>query len=170
MKKLPVSFFSRPALVVAKELIGTYLVIKRNGVIERYKITETEAYIGPHDLASHSSKGRTARTEVMYHSPGTIYIYLIYGMYYMLNIVTDETDYPAAVLIRGIEGFTGPGKLTKYLGINKTINGKMLGMPTGIWIEKDESAQVPKITRTARIGVSYAGPIWSEKKYRFLLQ
>jgi len=170
MKKLPLSFFARPALTVAKELIGTFITMKRNGVIERFKITETEAYVGPHDLACHSSKGRTKRTEVMYQSPGTIYIYLIYGMYDMFNIVTDETNYPAAVLIRGVEGITGPGKLTKHLGITRAVNGKMLGTTTGIWIEQDISSQQPKIVRTARIEVSYAGPIWAEKKYRFLLK
>jgi len=170
MKKLPISFFARPALTVAKELIGTYITINRNGSVERYKITETEAYIGPHDLACHSSKGRTKRTEVMYQSPGTIYIYLIYGMYDMFNIVTDETDYPAAVLIRGVEGINGPGKLTKYLGITRAMNGKTLGSVSGIWIEQDESVPSPKITRTPRVGVLYAGPIWAEKKYRFILK
>ncbi|HEY0980048.1 MAG TPA: DNA-3-methyladenine glycosylase [Candidatus Paceibacterota bacterium] len=168
MKKLPLSFFARPALIVAKELIGTYITLRSGGKIERYKITETEAYVGPHDLASHSSKGRTKRTEVMYAAPSTIYIYLIYGMYYMLNIVTDEKDYPAAVLIRGIEEINGPGKLTKQLGIDKRLNGIMLGAKSGIWIEKDESAPLPKIIKTPRIGVNYAGPIWAEKKYRFL--
>ena len=170
MKKLPLSFFARPALIVAKELIGTYIAVSRNGTVERFMITETEAYIGPQDLACHSSKGRTKRTEVMYQSPGTIYIYLIYGMYYMFNIVTDEIDHPAAVLVRGVEGLNGPGKLTKALGIDKRFNAKMLGKDVGIWIEQRESSPTLKIVRTPRIGVSYAGPIWAEKKYRFLLK
>lgn len=170
MKQLSHSFFARPALDVAKALIGTYLVVQTSHGVVRLRITETEAYIGPHDLACHSSKGRTARTEVMYQAPATIYIYLIYGMYYMFNIVTDEKNYPAAVLIRGVEGYDGPGKLTKYLDITKKYNGALLGKKTGIWIEHDPALPSPVITKTPRIGVSYAGPVWSQKKYRFMLR
>ncbi|MDB5188545.1 MAG: DNA-3-methyladenine glycosylase [Candidatus Nomurabacteria bacterium] len=169
MKKLPLSFFNRPALIVAKELIGCYFCLRMNGVVARYKITETEAYIGPHDMASHASKGRTKRTEVMYGEAGTIYVYFIYGMYHMFNIVTGQKDFPAAVLLRGIEGWNGPGKLTKQFGIDKRVNGKLLGTQTGIWIEQPLTSNRIKIKRTARVGVSYAGPIWAEKKYRFIL-
>jgi len=194
MRKAPLSFFNRSALVVAKELLGCYLVrrdadsSRHSGAgadgITRYLITETEAYVGPHDLASHSSKGRTKRTEVMYQEAGTIYIYLIYGMHNMLNIVTGEKDYPAAVLIRAVEEdghlINGPGKVAKLLIINKTLNGKVLGAAAGLWVEfppalskrNPPSAKATarrRIIRTPRIGVAYAGPIWAEKKYRFVL-
>src|SRR3989344_3265504 len=96
-------FFNRKTLAVARDLIGCFLVRRFKGKTFRLKITETEAYIGPHDLASHASKGRTARTEIMFGKAGTLYIYFIYGMYYMLNIVTEKAGYPAAVLIRGVE-------------------------------------------------------------------
>lgn len=192
-KKVPLSFFNRPALVVAKELLGCYLITSNADLshhsdaeadgIARYMITETEAYVGPHDLASHSSKGRTKRTEVMYQQAGTIYVYLIYGMHNMLNIVTGEKDYPAAVLIRAVENenkiITGPGKVAKELQVTRMINGKLLGKESNLWIERPRveprpasgkpSARESKIIRTPRIGVSYAGPIWANKKYRFIL-
>ncbi len=188
-KKAPLSFFNRSALVVAKELLGCYLVRRDADGITRYMITETEAYVGPHDLASHSSKGRTARTEVMYQQAGTIYVFLIYGMHNMLNIVTGEKEYPAAVLIRGVEKVTkdavepivGPGRVAKRLGITRMLNGKVLGTDTGLWVEipndknnpasaKAMARQGRKIVRTARIGVDYAGPIWANKEYRFVLK
>jgi DNA-3-methyladenine glycosylase len=175
MQKVPLSFFSQSALVVAKELLGCFLVRQTASGTERFMITETEAYVGPHDLASHSSKGRTKRTEVMYQPGGTIYVYLIYGLHNMLNIVSNEKDYPVAVLIRAVEydgqKITGPGNVTKHLHIDRMINGKMLGKESGLWVATSNVVRTPRrtIIRTARIGVAYAGPIWAEKKYRFLL-
>jgi DNA-3-methyladenine glycosylase len=173
MRKVPLTFFNRSALVVAKELLGCYLVTRQHGELQRFMITETEAYVGPHDLASHSSKGRTKRTEVMYQPAGTIYVYLIYGMHDMLNIVTGVKDYPATVLIRAIESkdeiITGPGKVTKALHVSRLINGKGLGKDANLWIEFPPVPTKRKIIRTPRIGVSYAGPVWAEKKYRFVL-
>ena len=166
---LPQSFFDRPVLKVAKDLIGCYIVRNNGEKIERYIITETEAYDGEKDLACHAAKGRTIRTEIMYAEAGHIYVYLIYGMYWMLNIVTGPKDHAAAVLIRGIEGADGPGKLTKKLKIDKSLNGKLLGEESGLWIEKGEEKLKGKIIRTPRIGVDYAGPIWSKKLYRFVL-
>jgi len=172
MKILPSTFFNRKTLTVAKGLIGKTLAREINGEIVREKITEVEAYVGPHDLACHSAKGRTARTEVMHMEAGTIYIYFIYGMYWMLNIVTEEKDFPAAVLIRGTENFKGPGILSKNLKIDKGLNGKKLGRASGLWIEADEASEAKKlkIIRTPRIGVAYAGEIWSQKPYRFILK
>jgi DNA-3-methyladenine glycosylase len=167
--EIPKTFFNRSAVLVAKELLGCTLVISQNGHEKRYIILETEAYEGPKDLASHASKGRTKRTEVMFGEPGCIYIYLIYGMYYMLNIVTGPKDHPAAVLIRSIEGVVGPGRVTKLLGIDKRFNEKELGIKTGIWIEFPKEKKKVKIVKTARIGVSYAGPVWSKKLYRFFI-
>ncbi|MDP2651293.1 MAG: DNA-3-methyladenine glycosylase [bacterium] len=172
MQKLPRTFFEQKTLTIARELLGKTLVRKVGRKIIREKITEVEAYVGPHDLACHSSKGRTMRTEVMHKSAGTIYVYLIYGMYYMLNIVTEKEDFPAAVLIRATENFKGPGVLTRELKIDKNLNGKMLGKSSGLWIELDlktENSKL-KITRGPRVGVSYAGPIWSKKPYRFVLK
>ncbi len=169
MKYLDESFFSQKTLKAAKDLVGCYLVLKSGDKKVRLMITETEAYVGPHDLASHSSKGRTARTEVMFAEPGTIYIYLIYGMYYMLNIVTEEKNFPAAILIRGVEGFDGPGKLTKALGITKILNGKKAIPETGLYFEPRDPDFKGTILKSKRIGVDYAGPIWTEKEYRFTL-
>ncbi len=166
MKVLSTRFFNRTTLTVAQELVGMYLVRKVGRKIYKERITEVEAYLGPHDLASHSSKGRTERTKVMFMEAGTIYIYFIYGMYYMLNVVTEEKEYPAAILIRGTESFKGPGVLTRELGIDKKLNGKLIGKESGLWFEK--SNEKVKIKKLPRVGVSYAGPIWSNKKYRFL--
>jgi len=184
MQKIPLTFFNRPALVVAKELLGCYLVTRDADGIARYLITETEAYVGPHDLASHSSKGRTKRTEIMYQQGGTIYVYFIYGMHNMLNIVTGAKDYPAAVLIRSIENadrtIKGPGNVAKALHVDRMMNGKLLGKETNLWIEfptvpkrNPASAKAParrRIIRTPRIGIAYAGPIWANKEYRFVLE
>src|SRR3989338_11091467 len=133
-------FFKRKTLVVAKELLGKYLVRRigppsrgRYGVIKE-KITEVEAYIGPHDLACHSSKGRTPRCEPMFMEAGTIYVYFTYCMHWMLNIVTEEKDFPAAVLMRGTEHVSGPARLTKKFQIDKSLNGKKLGKKSGLWI------------------------------------
>jgi DNA-3-methyladenine glycosylase len=170
-KALPFSFFNRKTALVAKELLGKVLVRKYAGKEFRSIITETEGYIGPHDLASHSSKGRTPRTEVMFGKAGMIYVYFVYGMHYMLNIVTEEKGFPAAVLIRGLEGISGPGKITKQLSTDKSSNGLPLSKRSGLWIE-DHGIQIkPKdIQSTPRIGVAYAGEKWAEKKLRFVLK
>ena len=179
MKTLPTSFFNRKTLTVAKELIGKYLVRKyystshKRYVVAKEKITEVEAYVGPHDLACHSSKGRTKRCEPMFGKAGTIYVYFTYGIHWMLNIVTEEKDFPAAVLIRGTEHVSGPARLTKKFKIDKMLNGKRLGKKTGLWIESPSlkaSAYRGKILRTPRIGVSYALNGWAKKPYRFILK
>src|SRR3989338_10387266 len=103
-------FFKRKTLVVAKDLLCKYLVRKLNGNIIREKITEVEAYVGPHDLACHSSRGRTPRCEPMFIEAGTIYVYFTYCMHWMLNIVTEQIDFPAAVLIRATDGVSGPAR------------------------------------------------------------
>jgi len=165
-------FFNRPVLKVAPELLGKNLCRKfQGGEVDRFKITEVEAYDGEKDLASHASRGRTGRTEVMYGHARHWYVYLVYGMHEMLNIVTGPKDYPAAVLIRGVEGISGPGRLTKTLKIGRRLNGKSATKKSGLWIE-DERINISQknIQKTARIGVNYAGPIWSKKKYRFILK
>ena len=166
------TFFDRKTLIVARDLLGKYLVRKMGRKTIKQKITEVEAYVGPHDLASHSSRGKTVRNEIMYREAGTIYVYFTYGMHWMLNIVTEEKDFPSAVLIRGTESASGPARLTKSLKIDKNLNGKKLGRKSGLWIESDSKIENSKlkISKTVRIGVPYAGPIWSKKKYRFLLK
>lgn len=133
-------------------------------------ITEVEAYDGFDDKASHAAKGKTKRTEVMYGPPGRWYVYFIYGMYEMLNIVTGKDGYPSAVLIRGVEGIDGPGKLTRELGITRAFNTKPATMGNGLWIE-DRGITIPKsgMSATPRIGVAYAGK-WARKKWRFVIK
>jgi DNA-3-methyladenine glycosylase len=168
---LPGSFFERPAEDVALGLLGKALVRRRGRRLQAYIITETEAYVGPEDLACHAARGRTKRNEIMFGRAGTFYVYLIYGMHWMLNVVTGEVGYPAAVLLRGVERIEGPGRLTKALGVTTRFNGKQAVERTSLWFA--DLGQVPRpdeILRTARIGVDYAGPIWSAKEYRFLLK
>lgn len=170
-------FFERPVLKVAPDLLGKVLVRKYRGKEICGVITEVEAYDGPHDKASHASRGMTERNKIMFGPAGHFYVYFTYGMHWMLNVVTGAKGYPAAVLIRGIqclvtkrlniENVDGPGKLTKFLHIDKKLNGKLICRKTGLWIE-DRGVKFPmKIERTPRIGVHYAEE-WAGKPYRFL--
>ncbi len=161
------NFFDRSSVIVAKDLIGKYLVRKVDGKIVRSKIIETEAYEGLNDKASHAHRGKTPRNTPMFSKPGTIYVYFTYGMHWMLNITCGKVGYPAAVLIRGVDVAIGPARLTKKLRIDKSLNGKTLGRTSGLWIE--DSNEKLKIKRTPRIGIKYAGPIWEKKLYRFLI-
>lgn len=167
-KVTSVSFFRRQAVEVAEDLVGMTLVRRRGDVTRRYVITETEAYEGVHDLASHSSHGRTARTEVMFGPPGRLYIYRVYGLHWMLNVVTGEVNVGAAVLIRGVEGISGPGRLAERLAIDASLNACPATRSTGLWFES-RSGIIGRVDRTPRIGVDYAGPYWSKKKLRFEL-
>jgi len=161
-------FFERDSVIVAKDLLGNFLVRKTQGETLRYKIIETEAYGDSKDLASHARHGQTARTKIMWDHPGTIYVYFTYGMHYMLNIVTGKKGIAGAVLIRGIEGCVGPGRLTKKLFIDKKLNGRLLGKKSGLWIEKGDDKRF-KILTTPRIGIDYSGE-WAKKLHRFVLQ
>ena len=168
VKRLDESFFARDVLEVAPELIGKILVRKfSSGETSYYRITETEAYNGESDLACHASKGRTKRTEVMYHKGGKVYVYLIYGMYWLLNFVTSDEQYPAAVLIRGIKGFSGPGRVGRALQLDQSFYGEDLGTSTRIWIE-DDGQHFTTLT-SKRIGVDYAGE-WANKLWRFKIE
>lgn len=170
MRRAGRDFFGRDARTVARQLVGAFLVRERDGERTRHMIVETEAYVGPHDLASHSARKRSARTDVMYGPAGVLYVYFTYGMHWLMNVVTGKADYPAGVLIRSIEDVTGPARLTKFLGIDGRHNGKPLGTATGIWIElPDKPLPSSRIMRTPRIGVDYAGPVWANKPYRYVL-
>lgn len=163
------TFYGRTGREVAPDLLGKFIVRRRNGRIERYLITETEAYDSIHDLASHASKGKTKRTETMFGPPGYWYVYLIYGLYEMLNIVTGPEGYPSAVLIRGVQDIEGPGKLTRELGISRLQNKQRAITATGLWIEEGIVVRPREILRTPRIGVAYAGE-WAKKPWRFVLK
>jgi len=164
--RLLVDFFQRDVLTVAPELLGKVLVRKfPDGVIQKFLITETEAYRGSEDLACHASKGRTVRTEVMFGEGGHVYVYLIYGMYWLLNIVIGPENDPSAVLIRGLEGISGPGRVGKILQLDKSFYGENLVRSQRIWIE-DSDEKVSFIS-SPRIGIQYAGEPWISKPWRF---
>lgn len=166
--RLDQKFFERDVLKVAPDLIGKNLYRRfENGDIYKFIITETEAYRGEEDLACHASKGRTRRTEIMYHSGGHIYMYLIYGMYWMFNIVTGNINESQAVLIRGIEGYNGPGKLTKALQLDRSFYGDNLIHSDRIWI--DSGLNNTKYMESNRIGIEYAGKEWSVKPWRYIM-
>jgi DNA-3-methyladenine glycosylase len=155
---------------VARELLGKYLVRRIGGDVVAAPIIETEAYVGPHDLACHGSKGRTPRTEVMFGPGGHWYVYFIYGIHWMLNAVTDDEGYPAAVLVRGAGAWSGPARLTKALAIDKRLNAQAIAPASGLWIEdRGERPRRGQVRRTPRIGVDYAGA-WAAKPYRFVIE
>jgi DNA-3-methyladenine glycosylase len=161
-------FYIRDVLEIAPALLGTRLVMfnPETGPVSSI-ITETEAYRGEEDLACHVSRGRTARTEIMYHEGGVLYIYLIYGIHWMLNIVTGPLNEPQAVLIRGVRGISGPGRLTRTLGIDKSFYAEDLTTSSRIWLEHGPGEI--SYSSTPRIGVDYAGTPWKDKPWRFLL-
>ena len=166
--RLPRNFYIRDVLDVAPEIPGKNLVMKlSNGATGKYRITEVEAYRGSEDRACHAFKGRTSRTEIMYHEGGKLYIYLIYGMYWMMNIVTAGKDIPQAVLIRGLENYQGPGKITKSLGIDKSYYGEDLVVSERIWIE--DPGLAVNIKSSPRIGIDYAGEYWKSRPWRYYL-
>ena len=166
-QKLTGDFFTRDVLVVAPELLGKILVCRVGKELLRCRITETEAYRGTEDLACHACKGRTARTEALFHRGGVVYVYLIYGMYWMLNFVTGRENEPQAVLIRGLEGLYGPGRLTRRLQIDKSFYDEDVAVSTRIWVEDDGYRPVYKTG--ARIGIDYAGE-WKDKPWRFFYE
>lgn len=157
-------------VALARWLLGKHLVRRgRGGRSDAWLITEVEAYDGESDLACHARVGRTARTEVMYQPGGVWYVYLCYGTHEMLNLVVGPRDWPAAVLIRGVDGISGPGRLTKALRIGRKLNGVRADRASGLWLE-DRGVRVARaqIVATPRIGVDYAGPVWAKKPWRFM--
>lgn len=161
MNPLGYDFFHRPCLEVARDLVGKVLVHKG----QMLRISETEAYCGETDTACHAHKGRTRRTEVMYGDAGTIYIYLCYGMHWLLNIVTGEADQPEAVLIRACMDAPGPGRLTKKLGITGTLNGKSVVDSEELWVGDDGFRC--RIAEEKRVGIGYASQEDQDRLWRF---
>lgn len=170
MTILPQRFYQRNTLLVAQDLLGCFLCRHRPGRrVETYRIVETEGYCGTDDLACHASKGRTPRTEVMFGPAGHAYVYFVYGMHHLLNIVTEGKDYPAAVLIRAIEHErgNGPAKLTKLLAIDRSLNAlPVFTKKHGLWIERGELQPGEQIKKSPRVGIDYAGA-YKDKPWRF---
>lgn len=166
--KLDENFYHRDCLETAPELVGKILVRKfSDGTEKRLRITETEAYRGTEDKACHASKGRTPRTEILYRESGIIYVYLCYGIHWLMNVITGEKEQPQGVLIRACEGkYNGPAKLTKYLEIDKSMNGLSITDNSEIWIEDD--GYRPEIRTDKRVGIDYAGQEWINKQWRFI--
>ena len=168
MKKLEIDFYKQDAVTVAEKLLGKILVRRMDdGTVSRYRITETEAYLGEEDKACHASKGRTPRTDIMYSEGGKMYVYLIYGMYWMLNIVTGIENHPQAVLIRGIDNIIGSGKVGRELKIDKSYNGEDLLVSKRLWLE--DAPEVSSFKTAPRVGIDYAGDEWKNKPWRFIL-
>lgn len=168
-KILTEDFFNRDVLEVAPELVGKIIVRKLDdGTVLRERISETEAYRGVEDKACHASKGRTRRTEILYGESGVIYVYLCYGMHWLMNIITGEREQPQGVLIRCGEIHNGPAKLTKYMQIDGGFNGEKICGNDKIWIEDD--GLKPKIRKAPRVGIDYAGEYWRDIEWRYIAE
>lgn len=166
-RKLGYAFYHRPCLEVARDLVGKVLVRNTPEGQLRLRIAETEAYCGEEDTACHAHKGRTKRTEVLYARAGTIYVYLCYGIHWLLNVVTGEEEQPQAVLIRACVDAMGPGKLTKALGITGECNRESI---TGndLWIEDD--GFTCDIALDKRVGIGYASQEDQDRLWRFKMK
>ncbi len=168
MSRLEKAFFERDTVEVAKDLVGKVLVHRTSDGVLRLRISETEAYCGEEDTACHAHKGRTKRTEVMYAPAGTVYIYLCYGVHWLLNIVTGAVDDPQAVLIRACVDAGGPGKLTKALGVTGALNrSNVLDADAQLWIEDD--GQRYTIEENKRVGIGYAAQEDQDRLWRFCM-
>lgn len=175
MTPLPREFYDRDTIEVARDLLGKYLARAIGGVLRVGRIVETEAYLGPHDLAAHSARGLTARNKVMFGPPGFSYVYLIYGMYHCVNVVTGAEGHASAVLIRAVEPCenisaktSGPGLLCRAMGIDRSLNGADL-LGDEIFITDPSEKKRIAIVRRSRIGVDYAG-VWAKKPLRFYIK
>ena len=175
MQKLPREFYDRKTITVARDLLGKLLVHVSGGVERVGKIVEVEAYLGPHDLAAHSSKGLTPRTRIMFGPPGHAYVYFIYGMYFCMNVVTEREGHASAVLLRAVEpvknleGRTcGPGLLCKAMKIDKRLNGHDL-LSEDFFIATPVSAETFRTVKGPRIGVDYAKH-WARRHLRFYIK
>jgi len=163
--RLPPDFFKQSATNLAPLLIGKTLCRKIDDEIIRFAITETEAYVGESDTACHAHRGKTPRTSVMYGESGIAYVYLCYGIHHLLNVVVADIGEPECVLIRGVEGISGPGRLTKALRINMKFNRMNLMTSNELWLE--DGVQLP-YTATPRIGISYASEEDKARLWRFV--
>lgn len=168
MTRVEREFFLSDAVTVAQRLPGMDIVMENHGLAPiRYMITETEAYLGTDDKACHASKGRTGRTEIMFAEGGHLYMYLVYGMHWMMNIVTGAKDDPQAVLIRGASCYSGPGRVTRGIGTDGSFNGEDLTLSEKIWLE--DTGRKPLLKAGPRVGIDYAGEPWISKPWRFII-
>jgi DNA-3-methyladenine glycosylase len=175
MQKLPREFYDRKTITVARDLLGKFLVHVSGGVERIGKIVETEAYLGPHDLAAHSARGLTPRTKIMFGPPGHAYVYFIYGMYFCMNVVTEPEGHASAVLLRAVEPIKnvkgrscGPGLLCRAMKIDKGLNGHDL-LSDDFFIAAPVSAEIFKTVKGPRIGVDYAKH-WARRHLRFYIK
>ena len=164
-KRLTKNFYLEDAEILAPRLLGNILVRRTENGIVRAVITETECYKGTDDTACHASRGKTARTFVMFEEGGRAYVYLCYGMHNMLNIVTGAEGQPQAVLIRSLDEIRGPGRLTKAMDITRELNGEILYESDRLWLEDGESLEY---TQTPRIGIDYADKKDRERLWRYI--
>ena len=160
------AFYLQSAETAAPLLLGKLLCVRKESEVLRFKITETECYQGEQDTACHAHKGKTSRTEVLYREGGCAYLYLCYGIHHLLNVVTGPEGCPQAVLIRGVEGYPGPGRLTKALGITKELNREDLCTSSRLWLE-DTGAPCPPYQSGPRIGIGYADQKDQDRPWRF---
>ena len=166
---LDANYFARPATELAVDLLGKLLCVKQGDTVVRARITETECYFGEEDSACHAHKGRTPRTDTLYQAGGITYIYLCYGIHSLLNIVTGAEDHPEAVLIRGVEGASGPGRVTKFLGLTTAQNRTPLCPQFGVWVE-DDGAPTPAYGALPRVGIDYADESDRTRHWRYLVK
>lgn len=165
-KRLGRRYFCQPADMLAEDLVGKLLCRKVDNEILRYRIMETECYFGEEDTACHASKGKTERTKLLYEKGGTAYVYICYGMHFLFNVVTGREGHPEAVLIRGITGYNGPGKLTRIMKINKELNGEDMVNSDRLWIE-DDGCRL-QIRTDKRVGIDYATPEYRDILWRYI--
>ncbi len=166
--RLGYEYYSGQATDLAPDLLGKLLCRRTSEGILRYRITETECYYGETDTACHASKGKTPRTKLLYEKGGIAYVYLCYGIHSLFNVVTGEEGFPQAVLIRGVEGYTGPGRLTKGMMIDRDLNGVDMVTSQELWIEDDGCK--PEYTRSKRIGIDYAAEEDRNRLWRFVVR
>jgi DNA-3-methyladenine glycosylase len=175
VQKLPRAFYDRDTVVVARELLGKWLVHVSGGIERVGRIVEVEAYLGPHDLAAHSSKGLTERTKTMFGPPGHAYVYFIYGMYYCMNVVTEREGHASAVLLRALEPVknlegktSGPGLLCRAMGIDRRLNAHNL-LSDDFFIAAPDAPEKFAIIKRPRVGVEYAKH-WAKRHLRFYIK
>ena len=160
-------WFRRPATELAIALLGKVLCRRVGDEVIRRRIVETECYFGEEDTACHAHRGKTPRTEVLYLPGGCAYVYLCYGIHNLLNLVTGPEGHPEAVLIRGIEGAVGPGRVTRALGVTREDNRLSLTPENGLWVE-DDGSPTPSFRAAPRVGIDYAAPEDRDRPWRFL--
>ncbi len=166
-KRLGRRLLCQPATILAPELLGKLLCRKTDQGVLKYRIMETECYYGEEDTACHASKGKTERTKVLYEKGGTAYVYLCYGMHSLFNVVSGKEGHPEAVLIRGVTGYNGPGKLTRAMEIDRMLNGEDMVLSHQLWIEDDGCR--PNYKAAKRVGIDYATEEYRNILWRFIV-